>query len=311
MSSKYVIIIKGCDIVLYKKGDSKLKNNQAKEFIFDTEIFNDDIDLKDIAALEGFYKKNNYLPTQYISLFLNYITYYTRSSVLNPLDDPLTADYKNKCSLAASINHELLTKMGFEAILFNVGDIMGTNKIHQLCMVWIPTMIDNKLVKKAYLLDPTFRQFCLAEENRYERYFEEERYSVRRATPHPGYFMKLDSSGISLAEDIIKYGYFEVTDAKLKRYFDSYYFYLKRKEEYKDEKMLGKEYISPISGQEYYDKVMRNKLDFKVGDYGAITTPLERIVKERNKLKNRLKYFISHKDPLASEIKFEDDNLKF
>ena len=299
----------GSDIMLYKEIDSKFKSDKEPEFIFDTEIFNEDIDIRDIAALEGFYKKNKYLPSKYINLFLNYITYYTRSSVLNPLEDPLTADYKTKCSPAASINYELLTKMGFQAMLFNVGDIMGTENIHQLCMVWIPTMVDGQIVSKAYVLDPTFRQFCLKEENRFERYFEEERYSVRRATPHPGYFMKLDNSGISLAEEIIKYGYFEVTSENLKRYFDSYYFYLKKKEEYKDKESLGKEYISPITGKDYYERILNNKLDFKIGANVPIITPMERIKIERNKLRNKIKYLFTKTDSYQSSLPLDEKDI--
>ncbi len=287
--------------MLYKKFDDTEKN----EFIFDALIYNDDIDIKDVALLEAFLKKNGYIPSKYISLFLNYVTYYARSSVLLPFDDALTSSYKNKCSLSASVNDKFLEKMGLERIVFNIGDIFGTDKIHQLCMVNIPTMLNGKIVKKPFILDPTFRQFTLKEENRFERYFEEERYGVRRATPHPGYFFNLDETGKKLANYIIRYGYFEANLENLKRYFDSFYFYLKRKEEYTDARKVGKEYVSSISGMEYYKRILSNKLDLIMVGNIDVKTPLEMINEERKKIKNKIKYFFTKNDDFKGNLDLE------
>ncbi len=283
--------------------DEELGTNEKYDYLIDAPIYNEDIDIRDIAALEGFYQKNGYIPEKYIPLFLNYITYYTRFNLSNGFENPLKSAYRFQCCRAANINSELLEKMNFKIKQFNIGDMMGTDPIHELCEVWIPTMINGKLEEKRYILDPTFRQFCLKEENRFERYNEEPRYSVRKATPHPAYFYNLSEEGRSLAKEIIRYGYFEATPENIKRYFDGFYFYLKDKDSYEDKKMVGKEYISPISSQEYSEIIDRcedkkNLMSSRL----TIRTPLEKIEIERKRMKSRIKLFFTKKDAYQSNL---------
>lgn len=47
----------------------------------------------------------------------------------------------------------------------NIGDILKTNPIHEVTCINIPTKINSQRTTKLFLLDPTFRQFCLTEEN--------------------------------------------------------------------------------------------------------------------------------------------------
>ena len=88
-----------------------------------------------------------------------------------------------------------LEKLNLKKMTFNVGDVLGTDPIHALTCVEIPTVVNGERVSRTFMLDPTFRQFCIAEENRFERYNEEERWGVRMATPHPGYFFNLTDEG--------------------------------------------------------------------------------------------------------------------
>ncbi len=286
-------------------------NNQEYEYLIDAPIFNDDIDIRDIAALESFYQKKGYIPEKYIPLLLNYVTYYARYNLSKGFDNPLTAAYRFQCSRAANINTELLEKMKIRVKQFNVGDIMGTEPIHELCEAWIPTMVDGKLTEKRYILDPTFRQFCIKEENRFERYNEEPRYSVRKATPHPAYFLNLYEDGIKLAKEIIRYGYFEATPQNLKIYFDSFYYYLKDKESYKDKSKLGKEYESAIRGEEYDEQIEKSEDKKHFLKSGLeIKTPLEGIIEARNKMRYRIKHFFTKKDDYQSNLDFDEPGMK-
>ena len=183
--------------MLYKdfKEYENIDPENKVEFLFDAVAYNEYINVADIAALEEFHRINHWMPEQYIPMFLNWVTFYIRCQVVNPLESPLCASFKGRCAPAAQVADELLTKMGFKVEQFNMGSVVNAPQIHQLCMVYIPTVVNGETVSKKYILDPTFRQFCISEENRFERYFEEPRYSVNMATPRPGYFMNLNEEG--------------------------------------------------------------------------------------------------------------------
>ena len=144
-------------------------------------------------------------------MLLNWIVYYVRCQIVNPLESPRIASFKGRCAPAAQICDELLTRMGFTVQQFNMGSVVNAPNIHQLTMVYIPTVINGQNISKKYILDPTFRQFCICEENRFERYFEEPRFSVNMSTPRPGYFLNLSARGKEFANELITYGYFEIT----------------------------------------------------------------------------------------------------
>lgn len=279
----------------FKDYNSNQTNQKQDKFIFDAQIYNEDIAIKDIAALELFYQKNKYIPQKYLNLFLNYLVYYARKNVTIPYENPLTSSYKAKCSLVANIFNELLTKMNFKFLKFNIGDIFSESNIHELCLLYIPTKINDQIEDKLFILDPTFRQFCTQEENRFERYFEEERYSVHRATPHPGYFLKLHEEGTILANNLIKYGYFEATNSNLKTYFDSFYYYLKKKEDYEKDN-LGQEFSSLFTGNYYLNKILTNSNNNLIKPNFEVQTPCEIVDYENKKLKNRLKIFFTKED---------------
>lgn len=294
--------------MLYNK-DLVEFNTEKEEFIFDTLPYNEDIDIRDIAVLEGFFKEKGYIPERYINLFLNYVTYYARSNCVNEIESPLTSSLKGKCSITAKINEELLKKMALNVKQFNIGNIFGDYYIHQLTMVEIPTMINGEIKIKSYLLDPTFRQFCLKEENRFERYYEEPRFSVRMSTPHPGYFLNLTEEGKKFAEDLIYFGYFEVNEESVKRYCDAFALYLKPKEAYEDMTLLGKISSTNISGDDYIKKIISILKNGKIRNDKVVLTPMEIIEIERKRLKNRLKYFVTRKDEFDSELDLEEESL--
>ena len=149
--------------MLYQKS---IVSDEKNSFIFSGEPYNEDINLNEIAALEAFYKKNGYLPEKYINTFLNWLTYRARDNVTDVLDSVMDSSFAGKCAVAQSFYSYMLEKLGFEYKTFNVGDITDTYPIHALTCVSIPTIIDGEKSNKLFVLDPTFRQFCLVEENR-------------------------------------------------------------------------------------------------------------------------------------------------
>jgi len=279
------------------------------DFMFNAKPYNEDINLSDIAALEQFYKRSGYLPEKYVEMFLNYVIYYARRKVVTPPDSPINASFMFKCSPTASIINELMGKMGFKVDMFNVGKMFNTEGIHELSVVHIP-VFDGKEVKvKDYLMDPTFRQFCTVEENRFERYYEEPRYGVRMSTPHPGYFFNLTKKGRDFANNLITYGYFLVTDDNLKQYFDPFRLYLTPKEEYHDND-LGKVSSTILNGNYYRDKMIKAYEDKKMKSSYPIMTPMERIINKKRKLLYRIKNLFGMEELYESNLELEKEFTK-
>lgn len=277
--------------MLYKdfKDYESLGEEDKVEYLFDAVAYNEAINVGDVAALEEFYKLNHFLPEQYIPMFLNWVTFYVRCQVVNPLESPLCASFKGRCAPAAQVADELLTKMGFKVEQFNMGSVVNAPNIHQLTMVYIPTVVNGQTVSKKYILDATFRQFCISEENRFERYFEEPRYSVNMATPRPGYFLNLTEEGRKFANELITYGYFEITEEKLKRYSDAFALYAKPKEKYRALEYVGTTDTTPTTANEYMDRIIENPYMSNFHSRTPIVTASEYVSAERKKFGNRIK----------------------
>jgi len=280
-----------------------------EEFIFDARPYNEDINLSDIAALEQFFKRSGYLPEKYVEMFLNYVIYQARRKVITPPDSPLNASFSGTCSSTAAIINDLMGRMGFKVDVFNVGDVLNTEKIHQLTIVHVPVLIDDEVVVKDYLMDPTFRQYCTKEPNRFERYFEEPRQAVAMSTPFPGYFFNLTKEGKKFANHLITYGYFETTDDNLKQYFDPFRLYITPKEEY-DDKSLGLISSTNLTGNYYRESIKRNiEKDFTKSRYN-IETPMEKIIAKKKKFLYRIKNYFGLAELYESDLELEKEFTK-
>lgn len=274
-------------MMLYQEGIGQKENN---DFIFGARPYNEDIDLKVIAGIQVFYQEKGYIPEQYIMPFLNWVTYMARLNISNPLESVMDISMAGRCAVAQNYLSQLLNKLELSNKTFNVGSVLETDPIHALTEVAIPTIVDGKFCSKEYVLDPTFRQFCLSEENRFERYNEEPRWSVRKSTPHPGYFFNLTDEGRDFANNLICYGYFEATDDNLKQYFDPFALYVTSKEEYEDEALVGKISSTDMSGEEYRERIKNSKNDLVYSSRTFdFTTPKEEIEYEQNRFINRVR----------------------
>jgi len=275
--------------------NTELYGTKKDEFIFDEQPYNEDIDVRKIASIQKFYEQNGYIPSENIEEFLNWITYRARKNVCHPAESPLYASLAGRCGPTQSFNDVILGKMGMTKMAFNVGTVLGKEKIHALECVQIPTLQNGQIVNRLFILDPTFRQFCLAEENRFERYYEEPRWAVRMSSPHPGYFLNLTEKGRTFANNLIHYGYFEVTEENLKTYFDSFSLYTTPKEAYQNPEYIGKISETTATGTDYWNRIISCieyplPLNYKMD----LDTPKEIVNKEDRKLLNRFKNTLLH-----------------
>lgn len=290
--------------MLYKPG---VIEEKGTEFLFDAEIFNEDIDIREVAAIQGFYEKHGYIPESHIVTFLNWLTYSARKNISNPLQDVTKSTFAGCCAPAQSFFDQILEKLGFNKMTFNVGTVLGTERIHALTCVEIPTKHNGEDVTKLFMLDPTFRQFCIAEENRFERYNEEERWGVRMATPHPGYFFNLTDEGREFAQGLIHYGFFEINENSLKTYFDPFALYTTPKEEYQDQSSVGMISSTTASGTYYWDRMVEVREKPFTSTYPFdLSTPREIVEKEDKRLINR---FRNRNLQRELDTMFEEQNI--
>lgn len=111
-----------------------------------------------------------------------------------------------QCAPTQRINCNLLAKMGLDAKSFNTASCIGEfplttedkNRIdngwfspavrHSVSVVTLPLIDANGNTQEYdFLLDPTFRQFCLRENCNESKYYDKTK--SRMVAPHPGYFM--------------------------------------------------------------------------------------------------------------------------
>lgn len=293
--------------MLYKEPNYDFCKKQ--KYIFEAMPYNKDINFNDIAALEGFINKNGYIPGQYIKLFLNYVVYYVRDMFVRVPDSPLNDSMSGKCLPCAAAIHNFLEKLGIKVEDFNVGDIFRTEGIHQLSIAHIPTIKNDKVITLPVLMDPSFRQFCLEEENRFDRFFEEPRGGVRMATPHPGYFLGLTEEGRSFANDLITYGYFFMSDDNVKRYFDAFKLYLTPKDMYTDD-TLGKVSSTSFTGDYYKQRIESCIKQNTMRHYYQVETPLEHIEKQKKGFRYKFKHMLNDSDEFRSNLNLEIEPKK-
>lgn len=227
-------------------------------YIFDEKPMIVESNIDYIASIEEYYHEYGCIHESNVEDFLNYFITEVRKKIALPLD-PVEFSYKGTCSRAQYILDDVFKKIGITSYGFNIGTMfLDSSMLHQLDIISIPVFDGNEIINKDYILDPTFRQFCIDEENRFERYFEEPRYAVKMSTPHPGYFLNMSEDKKAFANELIKKGYFEVTDKNIKTYFDSFALYLTPKEKYNSDELVGRISQTNNNAKDYVDLINKS-----------------------------------------------------
>lgn len=294
-----------------------MANNE--DYIFDTIPYIPDIDLEELASIQNKLQSGYALDTYEATVFLDWITYNAREyAVSNPKDHKeKEEDRRNKitfnsmtgqCAPTQRVNVDLLRKFGLDARPFNTADCMGQipkneettrreNNIlsspkvrHSVSMVSIPIEYEKgKVASFKYLLDPTFRQFCLK-----DNCIEKEEWSQHGyGAPHTGYFMKkenLRNLGVNeeealktenIANLLISRGYMLLDEESTRLYMNAF----RRASIDKGNQYMPHE----ISGEQFvynFENIPMPMLGYSEGNESEFTSlPSERLYKEQ--LKNR------------------------
>lgn len=228
-------------------------------YIFDTLPYNEEINIDEIRNIEN--SLRNYVAgyqQEGISYdeafkFIDWLTYNARNfATRNIPESAMTAPLTGQCGPTQAVNTTILQKIGLNAIPFNMGRSVGqtpmaeediermnngwpsTNLCHAVTLVKIPIEYNGTTTMHTYLLDPTFRQFCLKENCNEDVYWDEEKILKGQVAPHPAYFLTeeyLNSKGESrqkidqsnyIAQVLINRGYMELTEENAKIYGDAF-----------------------------------------------------------------------------------------
>lgn len=193
------------------------ENRTQEDYIFDTIPYNPEFDLEQLNLIQNKLQSGYALSAEEATIFLDWITYNAREYAVSQFkikgqEKPGVGielhSMTGQCAPTQKINVELLRKFGLDARPFNTADCMGEiprnqetdkrinfghgspNVRHSIAMVTIPIADENSNVHSyKFLLDPTFRQFCLK-----ENCVEKEEWSQHGyGAPHTGYFMRVEN----------------------------------------------------------------------------------------------------------------------
>lgn len=238
-----------------------LEMTSQQDYIFsDTIPYNPDFDLEELKAIqtkiEDFTSGRSFdgITSHEAEVLLDWVTFNARNyAVKNGPESPMTATMTGQCAPTQRVNVKLLTRMGLDARPFNTADCIGKTAMnaedidrvqrgwsspavrHSVSLVSIP-IIDNNgnTAMYPFLLDPTFRQFCLRENCNGNKFVDQNWLSHGHVAPHPGYFMEADNLrqlGVSeetaqktegLGKLIVSRGYFYLSDENAKLYGDTF-----------------------------------------------------------------------------------------
>ncbi len=295
-------------------------------YIFDILPYNKEIDLDKVRRIETSLrddtsgKEQRGITYEEASYFLDWMTYNARTAATSNIpESAMTAPLAGACGPTQSINTSILQKMGLDVKPFNMGECVGktpmteedrkriengwysTNVRHAVTIVNLP-IEENGIVKlHTYLLDPTFRQFCLKENCVESNYWNEERIRKGHVAPHPAYFLTeeyLRKQGASeekikasyhLAQMLISRGYIELTEENAKIYGDAFA-RAGIREEFKDVNltMTGLDYIREFENRK------AQILEWNLYDGEFSKTPLE--IEEKKGIFDRIKEFLTRKN---------------
>ena len=238
-----------------------MQMTSQKDYIFsDTIPYDPEFDIEELKEiqkkLEDFsagYTSNG-ITIEETEKFLDWVTFNARSyAVRKGPESPISASMTGQCAPTQRINFNLLSRLKLDVRAFNTAECIGEIQIndedyrrilngwgspavrHSVSLVSIP-IIDNDGNTQLYkfLLDPTFRQFCLKENCNYDKFTDQERLKRGYVAPHPGYFMmaeNLMNLGVPqetatrtemLGKCIISKGYFWLNEENAKLYGDTF-----------------------------------------------------------------------------------------
>jgi len=193
---------------------------------------------------------------------------------------------------------------------------------HCVTVVSLPILDESaNVVKKDFLIDPTFRQFCLSENCNTDRYNIKNEYE-NKVAPDPAYFLSESEEGKKLAATLVYSGHTVLDEKKAKLYGDAFSkasigieslpfdkdnyrpYSLEEVSEYKVERFNGQKYVFDMhevnssfvkSGSKYIESFKSNcnemNRNYSYIPQGYDMTLVDMRAKEQAKFSSKIKNF--------------------
>lgn len=189
-------------------------------------------------------------------LILDWVVYnarvYLNKSLSEAGEDIFSSTLTGTCGLAQSLTGFPLESMGLDVKPTNIRVCLSPQAgNHAFLVVKFPIKTKaNTVEEKYYLVDITYKQFCLSERCNKTKFFSEDERFKGQCTPDPGYFISLSKKGRNVAAKILKDGYIELTPENAKIYGDSFKLCERGLSSYQGN-LDKKNFKTNISGEEY------------------------------------------------------------
>ncbi len=283
-----------------------IESTSIDNYIFDTLPYNPEINISKVRNIEsclrnyvgGYVQKG--IGYEDAITFLNWLTYNARTAATSNIpESAMSAPLTGTCAPTQRINKIILEKIGLQVNPFNMENCieelpktnedeqrikdgyLSNNVRHAVTIVKIPILENGTTKLHTFLLDPTFRQFCLKENCNRNMYWNQEKIQKGHVAPHPGYFLSKqyleekgeDSHKIEMsryvADVLINRGFMELTEETAKIYGDAF-----AKSGLREQ---FKEYSLKRTGTEYINSFEKNTVKkFFGSQFNEFTkTPLE------------------------------------
>jgi len=109
-----------------------------------------------------------------------------------------------------------LQQLGLKTTVNNTWSISIS---HAFGTVIIPIKTNEGIIEKQFVIDCTYRQFFLVDDNVIAQYEPTDHHYA----PLPGFFVMQDESNIEFAKEVLKNGFFELTEENIKYYFKPFF----------------------------------------------------------------------------------------
>lgn len=180
-------------------------------------------------TLEQITEKKEYYTPEESAALVHWTVNNTRQNLIK--NNGNLYDLTGCCGLSQYSTLYPLEKLGLKVTINNVSNVDPRMGRHAFGTVTIPTLINNVIENRQYLIDCTYSQFyhlgnCV-----------ENMYNNSGRKPHAGYFIKDYGNVEFFVKNMIAYGFCEATESNLKKYFYGLYLSGVDKEELDEAKL--------------------------------------------------------------------------
>ncbi len=202
-----------------------------------------------------------YVTSLEVDLILKYAVWLSWRFIAHYVSDVKINSLNGYCEIAQFLSIGYLESLGLAVTKNTVHDTFQCFKHpyelnHAFGSVEFTVLEDNCLVKRRYLIDPTYKQFFSTQRTNEGMYYKED--DGLKCMPDPGFFMN-DTEKQTFSRTLIKNGYILANDKNIKYYGDGFF---KASVPFDCLNEL-KEDVN-ISAQTYLKEIINNAGDYKL-----------------------------------------------